>query len=718
MVWPENIVDHATNGPVAVREMEAFADVAAGGIVLASPLNCQDSASEVTEDTHVASSIYDSQMDAQESETETMVDTSGSGSFAGREMETLEHESVVTEENPVPDGSVPESKPETTNDVEVSCVTSVNHSNVLEAEATTEEDAGDVVPEDEMEPQKSVATKMAAFVGTNPASQSEDQNSKEQETQEPADLEEAVIVCPILVSPEEQDLEAPTEEGAFLGAVPLSETEIKESKAAEGAAAIDDAVSISHVNAPKHQMAENSVYSESGTEMDESIHGDVTTVAKRPGISGSGFNRHIQIYIFSFVILGLIIGSIIALLFGTGLIKGREGNSLKGAATPTSSPTAPPTSSETTSTSSPSASPSASPTAAPTADPLLNVLRFFSGTELDDTTSPQWQAYQWMRNEDPITNSADTDPVRIYQRYALATLFSALAGEMPSYASDDECDWPTVACGTGNSTSLTTAEDWQITELKLARQSFSGTIPSEIELFAPSLFYLDMAENDLRGSIPYQIYLLTRLKNLYLHDNAMTGKISEDVGNLQLLEDLYLGNNKFSGTIPMSLGSPDQGARVLRKVILHNNQMEGPVPANLNLPDAIYVDFSFNKFNGTLPQDIGQNFTSLRQLYLDHNEFTGTIPESYAMAGNGSLVSLYLNDNMLTGGLPTTWVDGQNKDATSSIDTINVEKNNMTVGIDKDVCRLSVFDSGKLVELKADCDICWCDKLCAHCWEK
>ena len=67
------------------------------------------------------------------------------------------------------------------------------------------------------------------------------------------------------------------------------------------------------------------------------------------------------------------------------------------------------------------------------------------------------------------------------------------------------------------------------------------------------------------------------------------------------------------------------------------------------------------------------------------------------ITGTGALVSLYLNDNMLTGGLPTLWAE--DKDATSTTDTVNVENNLLTENMDKEICNLSIFDRGQMVEL-------------------
>lgn len=46
---------------------------------------------------------------------------------------------------------------------------------------------------------------------------------------------------------------------------------------------------------------------------------------------------------------------------------------------------------------------------------------------------------------------------------------------------------------------------------------------------------------------------------------------------------------------------------------------------------------------------------------------------------------------------------------------MNIGNNMFTEKISKDVCELSVFEEGELVEFVADCDICSCDDLCHTC---
>lgn len=139
--------------------------------------------------------------------------------------------------------------------------------------------------------------------------------------------------------------------------------------------------------------------------------------------------------------------------------------------------------------------------------------------------------------------------------------------------------------------------------------------------------------------------------------------------------------------------------------------MTGSIPEGMALRKAFFFDLSFNKFSGTLPADMGVDFVRLRNLYLDHNEFVGPIPESYAAIGDNQLWNLYLNDNALTGSVPTGWAKGN-----IFLDTLSVQNNQLTVGIDKEFCKISIYDSGEMVEIGADCEICSCNTLCDNCY--
>jgi hypothetical protein len=43
---------------------------------------------------------------------------------------------------------------------------------------------------------------------------------------------------------------------------------------------------------------------------------------------------------------------------------------------------------------------------------------------------------------------------------------------------------------------------------------------------------------------------------------------------------------------------------------------------------------------------------------------------------------------------------------------VNVENNLLTENVDKEICNLSIFNGGQMLELTADCEICGCCPLC------
>jgi hypothetical protein len=121
------------------------------------------------------------------------------------------------------------------------------------------------------------------------------------------------------------------------------------------------------------------------------------------------------------------------------------------------------------------------------------------------------------------------------------------------------------------------------------------------------------------------------------------------------------------------------------------------------------LDLGRNQLTGTLPEDVGEKFVSLRHLRLDHNQFTGSIPGSYTLTGgNGRLETFHIDNNQLTGDVPGSF------QFTNVLVAFTVHENNFSQGLSKETCKLSVFDSGEMVELKADCksiddvNICTC----------
>ena len=192
--------------------------------------------------------------------------------------------------------------------------------------------------------------------------------------------------------------------------------------------------------------------------------------------------------------------------------------------TPTLEPTAaPPTEYPTTKpTKAPTNSPTNRPTMVPEYYQMLKAAKYVSGmTErsgkdedpFDDFTSPQSLAFHWMYFEgDP-----PHDILEFFEQYAVAVVFFSLTEIRQnswgnSLAQDDftatrqPCGWMGVRCAYNYTSNMT-----HVTEIKLPTKNLKGPIPNEIG-FLPYMTKLDLADNEIVGTIPEEIYRLTNLR--------------------------------------------------------------------------------------------------------------------------------------------------------------------------------------------------------------
>lgn len=164
---------------------------------------------------------------------------------------------------------------------------------------------------------------------------------------------------------------------------------------------------------------------------------------------------------------------------------------------------------------------------------------------------------------------------------------------------------------------------------------------------------LDLANNNLTGSIPAEIGNLTALRYLGLNVNNLSGEIPTTIGNLTNLDYLYLSVNQLSGPIPAEIGN----ITTLRAIWLADNQLTGPIPASLgNLPLLFQLLLTDNNLSGPLPAELG-NATNLFELWFNNNpELSGPMPTSFV---NLPLVTLfYENTAVCTPNTPEfqTWL--------------------------------------------------------------
>ena len=85
---------------------------------------------------------------------------------------------------------------------------------------------------------------------------------------------------------------------------------------------------------------------------------------------------------------------------------------------------------------------------------------------------------------------------------------------------------------------------------------------------------LNLASNNLAGTLPLSISTLTSLSSLVLSQNRLTGAIPSTMGSLTAASILSLWGNQLSGPLPDSLST--LGSLILLDV--SNNSLSGPVP--------------------------------------------------------------------------------------------------------------------------------------------
>eukprot|EP00592_Proboscia_alata_P022547 CAMPEP_0194423884 /NCGR_PEP_ID=MMETSP0176-20130528/23154_1 /TAXON_ID=216777 /ORGANISM="Proboscia alata, Strain PI-D3" /LENGTH=954 /DNA_ID=CAMNT_0039233351 /DNA_START=11 /DNA_END=2875 /DNA_ORIENTATION=- len=103
---------------------------------------------------------------------------------------------------------------------------------------------------------------------------------------------------------------------------------------------------------------------------------------------------------------------------------------------------------------------------------------------------------------------------------------------------------------------LTKMESLFLYRNELGTQNNNGVmvgIPTEIGLLFSSLKVLHLNANRIRGTIPTQLGLLTRLETLELDTNTLEGTVPDDLGTLSKLKEFTLFENRLTGIVPDSV---------------------------------------------------------------------------------------------------------------------------------------------------------------------
>ncbi|MBF4518707.1 Two component regulator three Y domain protein [Flavobacterium sp. ANB] len=125
-------------------------------------------------------------------------------------------------------------------------------------------------------------------------------------------------------------------------------------------------------------------------------------------------------------------------------------------------------------------------------------------------------------------------------------------------------------------------ENGKVVAINLADNNLKGELPFELgEL--KNLEILCLSKNELQGNLPGSLYTISTLKILLLNNNKFSGNLSPEIINFQALQNLSLFDNNFEGGIPKEL----EKLHNLSEMNLSYNHFKGSASKDLISLDAL-----------------------------------------------------------------------------------------------------------------------------------
>jgi len=201
--------------------------------------------------------------------------------------------------------------------------------------------------------------------------------------------------------------------------------------------------------------------------------------------------------------------------------------------------------------------------------------------------------------------------------------------------------------------------------IELSSNKFNGTIQLDVIRRLSNLIILSLSHNNLSVNVNFRddhdLSPLPKLKVLRMDSCKLRG-IPSFLRNQSTLLTLHLSDNMIDGLIPNWIWKLDNLINLnlsqnsltdfegsffnfssnLFELDLSSNKLQGPIPF---IPtNAVYLDYSGNKFSSIIPPDIGNHLPYIRILFLSNNSFQGKIHESFCNASSLSLLDLSHNN--------------------------------------------------------------------------
>ncbi len=310
-----------------------------------------------------------------------------------------------------------------------------------------------------------------------------------------------------------------------------------------------------------------------------------------------------------------------------------------------------------------------------------------------DPDSPQSKALHWMIEEDPLalplpSSKSDT----FVQRYAIAVMVFALTTANTKtnvsqtntrqtfhlLSGSHECEWNSewdmIENENGNRERIQmgiicedkSISDLSVTGIFLPNAGLLGELPLELGILS-RLRSFDMTDNEIVATIPS----MSQLRILNLARNQLTGSLPEHLSAMTYLTSLSLSDNSITGSLPNNFAS----LTYLQRLDLARNKLKSGLEELYSMTNIEELYLAENLFGDRLSQSSFQELSNLRVIDAKDNRLSGPIPNSLWQLTQLEVVDLYKNsldgqiddfsenhrlkyldvsNNLLGGGLPTS----------------------------------------------------------------
>eukprot|EP00934_Nitzschia_sp_Nitz4_P006030 Nitzschia sp. Nitz4//scaffold187_size43274//12046//14055//NITZ4_007332-RA/size43274-exonerate_protein2genome-gene-0.19-mRNA-1//1//CDS//3329539804//6020//frame0 len=245
---------------------------------------------------------------------------------------------------------------------------------------------------------------------------------------------------------------------------------------------------------------------------------------------------------------------------------------------------------------------------------------------LGDLALPQGQGFQWLVEDDEFTSHSQklSSTQILLERYALAVLYYATSGP----------NWPIEYSFLDGTTS---ACEWN-NGGRPGEEEADGIYCTDSTQFGIVTFLRLHEGEQLAGSLPTEVGLLSSLQHISLDGNALTGTLPSEIGNLSGLQKMDLEANRLTGIIPTEIGL----LSTVEHLYLEKNELSGTLPSEIGNLSSLQTFYIYGNpgITGTVPSEF-EGLQSLESFSFENTTLSGSVDAIFCPIYEGESLSLY-----------------------------------------------------------------------------